>query len=81
MPLFYFQVNDVQRQKKDSVEMNCANLKEACDVAVRELTQILRDDLPDGQCETYLVTVRNASGVPVYVAMATMLGEVLDPAA
>ena len=77
VPLYYFDVNDGREGSVDTSGLDCANLEAARKMAVRELAQIIRDEMPDGERESYVVTVRDAEGIPVYFAAATMLGEML----
>ncbi len=77
MQRFYFDINDGRRRTTDSLGEELPSLDHARKMAVRELAHLIRDDMADGQRESYVVTVRDAGGVPVYVATATMLAEPL----
>ena len=72
---FYFDVNDGRERTFDTEGIEMASFEQAREAAVRELAQIMRDEMPDGERETYIVTVRDGDGVPVYIATATMMGE------
>ena len=78
MALFYFDVNDGRQRTVDDTGVELSGFSEARAAAVREIALIIRDDMPDGERESYVVTVRDACGVPIYVATATMLGEALE---
>lgn len=77
MARFYFDVNDGRTRSVDSDGVTFGSLDEARKAAIRELSLIIRDDLPDGERESYVVSVRDETGTPVYVAMAAVLGETL----
>ena len=75
MMQFFFDVHDGRGRTFDDEGVELETLDEARKAAARELAQIMRDEMPDGARETYVVTVRDGNGVPVYIATATMLGE------
>lgn len=62
----------------DAEGVELSSVEVARQEAVRELAQIIRDEMPDGQRESYVVTVRDKAGKPIYVATAMMLAEPLD---
>ena len=72
---FFFDVNDGRERMFDDEGAEFQDLEQARKAAVRELAQIMRDEMPDGARQTYVVTVRDDDGIPVYIATATMLGE------
>ena len=78
MARFYFDVNDGRERSIDAEGIELEDLEEARRTAVRELAQTIRDEVPDGERDSFVVTVRDSDGIPVYVATATMLGESLS---
>ena len=77
MALFFFDVNDGRERSIDDEGFELDGFEDARKAAVRELAQIIKDELPDGDRTGYVVTVRDGNGIPVYVATATMIGETL----
>ena len=77
MPRFYFDINDGRTRTMDNEGHDLESFESARKLAVQELALIIRDDMPDGERESYVVVLRDAQGVPVYVATATMIGEKL----
>ena len=77
MERYYFDINDGARRTRDSEGLELPTAAAARALAMRELTDIMRDELPDGDREVFMVTVRNAKGIPIYFATAVMLGEML----
>ncbi|MBV7410083.1 hypothetical protein [Maritimibacter sp. DP1N21-5] len=77
MPRFYFEVNDGRQRTDDEIGVYCANLDELRKMAQRELALIFRDEMPDGGRGTFVVLVRDETGVPVYIATASLLTEML----
>ncbi len=75
--IFYFDVNNGRERSFDEDGFELDDLEHARKMAVRELAHIIRDEMPNGERESYVVTVRDTDGIPVYIATATMIGEVL----
>ncbi|MHA6344238.1 DUF6894 family protein [Roseivivax sp. CAU 1761] len=74
---YYFDINDGTGLERDHEGQDLGSLDEAKRAAVQELVLIFRDELPDGQRASFVVSVRDAQGKPVYVATAQVLGEEL----
>ncbi len=62
---FYFDINDGKRRMTDALGQEMPSLDNSRKMAVRELAHLIRDDMPDGHRESYVVTVRDAGGIPV----------------
>jgi hypothetical protein len=77
MPRYFFDINDGHERTVDTEGQQIAGFEAARRLAVQELAHLIRDDMPDGERESYVVTVRDESGRPVYVATASMIGEML----
>jgi len=77
MQRYYFDINDGRSRTTDTQGQEVESFDEARRLAVQELALIIRDEMPDGERESYVVTVRNARREPVYLATAMMLGEIL----
>ena len=75
MARFYFDINEGQGQVEDVEGQELASPEDARQMALKELGLIIRDELPDGDRGSFVVTVRDDGGIPVYVAMATIIGE------
>lgn len=78
MELFYFDINDGHTRAIDDIGHEYPDIESARRAAVRELALIFRDEVPDGERRQLVVTLRNADGVPIYVATATLLCETLE---
>ncbi|MEQ8256803.1 MULTISPECIES: DUF6894 family protein [Roseovarius] len=77
MAHFYFDVNDGRKRSVDDYGVTYNTKDEAKQAAMRELSLIIRDDLPDGERANYVVTVRDETSTPIYVVMAAVMGESL----
>ncbi|PYE80845.1 DUF6894 family protein [Pseudoroseicyclus aestuarii] len=77
MPLFYFDINDGTRRRYDTEGQELASFEVATQVAAQELALIIKDEHLGGTRQSYIVTVRDQGGIPVFVATAMMLGEPL----
>lgn len=75
MTRFYFDINDGSGRELDTGGQDLESLDQARRIAVQELVLILRDELPDGQRASFVVTVSDADRKPVYVATAQILAE------
>ncbi|ETX29208.1 DUF6894 family protein [Roseivivax isoporae] len=79
MGRYYFDIDDGRTRERDPDGQCLPSLWAARNTAVHELALIVRDELPDGDRATYVVVVRDEARVPVIVATASILCEVLDP--
>lgn len=77
MPRYYFDITDRDGRSTDREGQELGTFEDARKLAVVELSEIIRDDMPDGQREAYVVVVRSEQNMPLYVATAMMLGETL----
>lgn len=78
MPLYYFDINDGQSRISDIDGQDLPSFDAARQVAMEELSELLRDEVPDGDRASYVVTVRGAGREALYIATATMLCETLS---
>jgi hypothetical protein len=77
MPHYFFDINDGHMRTVDPDGQQLPDFEAARKLAVQELAHLIRDDMPDGERESYVVAVRDETGRPVYVATASMIGEML----
>jgi hypothetical protein len=75
MQRFYFDLNDGKSREVDTTGQELSSPEEARRLAVQELSYMIRDEMHDGEHLSYVVTVRDDDGTPIYVAVAQMLGE------
>ena len=78
MERFYFDINDGRTRRTDTEGTILETPEAARSMAVQELAYLIRDEMPDGAREAYVVTVRDEDRRAIYVAMATMLAESLE---
>lgn len=78
MRRFYFDVNNGKSRALDDSGQDLPDFEAARRCAVEEIVLIMRDELPDGDRECYVVTIRDGDGTPVGVATASLLFERFD---
>ena len=77
MHRYFFDINDGARRTRDREGVELPTEEAAQKIAMRELTDIIRDEIPDGNREIFMVTVRNSAGIPIFFASAVLLGEAM----
>ena len=77
MWLFYFDINDGRRRSTDHKGHEFSGLEAAWKAATVELAQMTFDEMPNRGRECFVVTIRDKDRKPVYVTMASMMGEPL----
>lgn len=60
LPRYYFDVIDGDRQTRDEEGLVLANRESARREAIASLLDLARDELPDGDHRSFLITVRDA---------------------
>ena len=78
MPRFYFDVKNSTAATVDDEGVDFEAFEEAKEAAIRELVSIIKDEVPDGERLSYVVTVRDEEKTPVYVATGMIMGETLS---
>ncbi len=80
MPRFYFDTYDDDRAVPDGQGVVLSDLEEAKEEAIKALTDMARDGLPDGEYREFVVDVRDETGQRVLRARLTLVVESLpDP--
>ena len=74
MPHFYFDTFDGNRNTRDDQGMDLPDLKAARAEAQRELPDLVRDVLPDGDHRVFACMVRDVGGAYVYRVILTLTG-------
>lgn len=77
MARFYFDISDGSGRSVDTEGQELPSAEAARYLAAQELTHLIRDTMPDGERESYVVTVRDGNRVPIYLVTAMMVGESL----
>ena len=77
MAQYFFDINDGRNKDFDETGHDLLDDGAARKEAIRELALMIDDEVPAGDRESYVVTVRDASGVPIYVASANLICEPL----
>lgn len=77
MTLFYFDINDGKTRSTDHKGHEFSGLEAARKAATVELAEMISDEMPNGGRECFVVTIRDKDRKPVYVTMASMMGEPL----
>jgi hypothetical protein len=74
---YFFDINDGRNKDFDETGHDLPDDGAAREAAIRELALMMGDEMPDGDPESYVVTVRDAGGVPIFVASANLICEAL----
>lgn len=77
MPRFYFDTNDGERQFRDRNGIDLAEPHDVPDEALGLLRDLAHVHLPIGRRDM-TVEVRGPAGTPVYRAVMTIVGEVIE---
>lgn len=77
MPRFYFDTDDGERQFRDRNGINLADPNDVSDEALGLLRDLAHVHLPTGRRDM-AVEVRGPAGMPVYRAVMTIVGEVIE---
>ena len=80
MPRFFFDTHDGDRLLLDNEGQELEDLEAAKAVAQEELPHIARDELPDGDQRTFIVSVRDETGEVVMRATLSLAMEYSSPA-
>jgi Domain of unknown function (DUF6894) len=68
MPRYFFDVDDGGDAQRDEVGTDLGSLDEVRAEAISLLPNIARDEVPDGDNQTFAVLVRDDSGRPIFEA-------------
>ena len=77
MQRYFFDTDDGSGRISDTEGQVLPSFEAARKLAVEEVAQMIRDEMPDGRQEAYVVIVRDENRWPIYVATALMRGEPL----
>ena len=72
MHRYFFDIRDGDNLSVDDIGIDCASLDDVRFQAIDALPEIARDELPDGDHRVFEVTVRDASGKPVFTGRLTL---------
>ena len=62
MPLYYFDIKDGPDGGRDEDGMEFPDLETARATALRTLGEIAKDELPDGDCRDFHISIRDERG-------------------
>lgn len=72
MPLYFFDVTDTGKTWPDDQGTELASLEEARHEALRTLTELAKDKLPDGDSREFLIEIRENDGPVLVTASLTV---------
>ena len=75
MPRFFIDFRDGSTLHEDDEGSDLLGFEQARDEAVGWLSEVARDQLPDGEYREFVATVRDENGVALYRASLTFHGE------
>ena len=78
MPRYFVDFQDGDTVQPDEEGSDLIGFEQARIEAIELLPQVARDELPDGEDRTFIVTVRDASHKALYRATLTFHGERLS---
>ena len=68
MPRYFFDVDDAGEAQRDEVGTDLGSLDEVRAEAISLLPNIARDEVPDGDIQTFAVLVRDETGHSIFQA-------------
>lgn len=74
MPRFFIDTADGDDVVRDEVGHELPDPKRARIMALDALPDMARDSIPDGDCRTFAVSIRNADGKVIYHASLALSG-------
>ena len=75
VPRYFFDIDDGDRRTLDDQGFDLPGLRETRDEAIRVLPDIARDVLPNGDHRSFIVTVREEGGLPIFKATLSLVAE------
>ena len=72
MPRYFFDIADGDKSGHDDEGLNFPDIKAARAGALQALGEIARDELPDGDCRDFSVSIRDQAGQVLLTATLTL---------
>jgi hypothetical protein len=78
MPRYFFDIDDGERETRDTIGQEFDNRESLKAAAVTELPHVARDELPDSDQRQFKVSVRDETGRYIFRATLTLRAEWLN---
>lgn len=75
MPQFFFDIDDGERQERDTIGLDLENPDAARATAITALPDLAREELPDGDRRVFICKVRNSTSQVIFIATLSLVAE------